>query len=87
MRVLWCLQTEKEDGFTLLIEDKYWSELEIIPRVKEWVQVDELVSEEDYNRLLESARCWSGGFGEVGFVNLRKDSKGFYYEISIDCDD
>ena len=69
------------------ITDKYWSDLDIIPRVDDYVNMEELLSEDDYGWLLDNCKCWSGDDAKVMMVTLRKNEEGFYYWIWVEAED
>lgn len=64
-----------------------WIELDIIPRIDEWVEVIDILSENEYDITYENSTLWSGDIGTVRTVSLRNDDKGFYYEIRVICED
>ena len=64
-----------------------WIELDIIPRIDEWVEVIDILSENEYDITYDNSTLWSGDIGTVRTVSLRKDENGFYYEIRVICED
>lgn len=64
-----------------------WVDLSIVPRLGEWVQVEDFLEKADWEELDKTAICWSGSWGEVTSVTLRKNVEGWYYYIWIECED
>ena len=64
-----------------------WVELDIIPRIEEWVETEDILSKSEHDITYENSTLWSGDIGTVWTVKLRKDENGFYYEIKILCED
>jgi hypothetical protein len=65
----------------------YWCDLQIIPRQYDRVNVIDFLDNHDWRKVKDDSDCWSGTSGAVEVVILRKDDTGFYYEISVYCED
>lgn len=66
---------------------EHWTDLPFIPRLNEWINVKEILKDEDVRSLLNSSNCWSGIKGNVQSVEYRYDFNEFYSEIYIWCED
>jgi len=64
-----------------------WIDLPFIPRANEWVNAPDMLKEEDFDTILQSAQCWSGSHGIVQSVEYRRDNSEFYVELCIWCED
>ena len=65
----------------------YEVDLPIIPRIKEEVAIIDFLSDEDYKKIEDTSDCWSGDYGRVLDVILRKDKNGWYYLLWVHCED
>jgi len=63
-----------------------WTDLPFIPRIKEWINVGEILKKEELVAIWQSAQCWSGK-GTVMTVEYRHDDNGFYVEVYVWCED
>jgi hypothetical protein len=66
---------------------EHWTDLPIIPRIKEWIRIPDFVSMGELSNLKQSATCWSGEKGIVDVVEHRKSNEGNYTELLIWCED
>jgi len=66
---------------------EHWTELPIIPRIKEWIRISDFLPAKELAKLRQSALCWSGDIGVVDVVEHRKNIDGLYAEILIWCED
>jgi hypothetical protein len=65
----------------------HWTELPVLPRLNEWLNVKELLKVEEFVKIKQSTMCWSGTRGTVQSVEYRHDSNGFYPEVFVWCED
>ena len=65
----------------------HYGEIDIIPNIDDIVNVPDIVTEEQLDMIDKKSNCWSCLWAEVTFKVLRKDEKGFYYEITLLCED
>ena len=68
-------------------EVELWMNLPFLPRLNEWINLPEILSNEDLCQVKLSAQCWSGIKGTVETIEYRKDATGYYAEIIIWCED
>jgi len=87
MRALLHFSTNTWSSHNTKLQNKYFIELDCIPRVAEWVQISQIISDQDLDFLKEKSECWSGDTAYVQMINLKKDENGFYYWIWIECED
>lgn len=80
MKTKLVFSTEKGD-----IE--YWADLPFIPRLKEWLNLTEIISTKLLDQIKQSATCWSGLKGLVDAVEYRQNDSGYYAEVLIWCED
>jgi hypothetical protein len=64
-----------------------WTNLPIIPRLKEWFNVEDILKIDEITEIKESSHNWSGIKGVVQSVEYRHDDNDFYTEIKILCED
>lgn len=83
MRVEFAIGTEKLNMYDM----SFWCDLEIIPIKGQSVRVIDFLSEDDYDKVEKSSKCWSGDDAEVVDVTLKKDKEGWYYWIWLNCED
>ena len=68
-------------------DTEQWTDWAFIPRIKEWVNVADVLKKEELVDVWQSAQCWSGLKGTVLTVEYRHDDNGFYVEIYVWCED
>ncbi len=68
-------------------DTEQWTDWPFIPRIKEWINVADILKKEELVGIWQSARCWSKIKGTVMTVEYRHDDNGFYVEIYIWCED
>jgi len=74
--------------FSTEAKDVYFNrEIPFIPRINEWVNVAELLKEEELAGIKRAAKCWSGSHGVVQSIEYRHDKNGSYAEVFIWCED
>jgi len=64
-----------------------WTDLPFIPRINEWLNVADILKNEEIMQLWESANCWSRKYGIIQSVEYRHDDNDFYVEIYVWCED
>lgn len=80
MKTKLVFSTEKEDF-------EHWFHLPMVPRLKEWVNVQDILKPEEILKIKESAFCWSSERGSIQSVEYRYDKKAYYVEVFIWCED
>ena len=68
-------------------EMEQWIDLPFIPRINEWINLADILKEEDIMQIWLSAKCWSRICGTIQSVEYRYKDNGFYIEINIWCED
>lgn len=66
---------------------KCWTFLDFIPRVGEWINLQDILMENEIAEIKRSSLNWSGAKGVVKIVEYRHDENDFYVEISVWCED
>jgi hypothetical protein len=64
-----------------------WTDIPFIPRINEWVNVNDILKKTEVDELKYSAKNWSGVRSIVKSVEYRHDENEFYSEISLLCED
>ncbi len=80
MRTKLIFSTEKK-------ETEQWIDLPFIPRINEWINLADILKEEDIVQIWLSAKCWSRIYGTILSVEYRHKDNGFYVEINVWCED
>ncbi len=74
--------------FSTEAKDVYFNrDVPFVPRINEWVNVAELLSEQELEGIKRSANCWSGVHGVVQSVEYRQSNNNTYAEVFIWCED
>lgn len=63
-----------------------WTDLPFVPRVGEWLNVQDVLKKDEIEHIKVSAHSWSGIRGKVMSVEYRHDDNDFYVEIIIGCE-
>ena len=87
MRVKWEIGNYHVNPCDNQTSGKYEHEIDELPDMEQYVNVMDFLDEDDYNYINETADCWSGEDAMVEGKTLRKDDKGFYYEVWLSCED
>ncbi|HEY4786692.1 MAG TPA: hypothetical protein VIH57_11610 [Bacteroidales bacterium] len=72
---------------TETLDMEQWAELPFIPRINEWINVPDILKEEEIKRIKTSSLCWSGIRGRIQTVEYRHNDSEYYAEIYIWCED
>lgn len=72
---------------TETIDIEYWKNLPLVPKMHEWLNVQEILSPNELSPIKKSANCWSGVRGSIEFVEYKPDENEFYAEVFIWCED
>lgn len=80
MKTKLVLSTETKDL-------EFWIDLPFIPRLNEWINLSEILSNKELCQVKQSAQCWSGIKGLVETIEYRKDTTDYYTEIIVWCED
>jgi hypothetical protein len=68
-------------------DTEYWTDLPVIPRLNEWLNVLDILKVGEVETIKASAVCWSGIRGSIQSVEYRHDENNFFVEIYIWCED
>jgi hypothetical protein len=68
-------------------DTEQWTDIPVIPRLSEWINISDILREKEIVRIKQSAQCWSGVRGIVQSVEYRHDNNEFYVVIFIWCED
>jgi hypothetical protein len=68
-------------------ETEQWTDLPFMPRINEWLNLQDILKKEEIIDILHSARCWSGIRGVVQSIEYRHDDNDFYAEVFVWCED
>jgi hypothetical protein len=74
------LSTERKDT-------EYWVDLPFVPRINEWMNVQDILKSSELQGILNSTHCWSGVRGVIQSVEYRFQNNEYYAEIFIWCED
>jgi hypothetical protein len=80
MRTKLILSTKKT-------EVEHWIDLPFVPRLGEYLAVNEMIDENSLKILRFSADSWSGQSGLIERVEHHLDNQGSYVEMLIWCED
>ena len=64
-----------------------WTDLFFIPRLKEWINVKDLLKDDELRELKSASKNWSGIRGCVESIEYRHDDNDFFAEIHVLCED
>jgi hypothetical protein len=64
-----------------------WTDLPFIPRINEWLNVKDILKEDEIENIRTSSQLWSGIRGKIQSVEYRHDDNVFYVEIIVLCNE
>lgn len=80
MKTKLVLSTETSDT-------EQWTDLPFVPRMYEWLNVQDILKSDEVENIKHSATCWSGIRGSIESVEYKHDDNEFYVEIYVWCED
>ena len=80
MKIKLILSTENKD-----IE--HWTELPYVPRINEWINLQDMLKTNELEIIRNAAICWSGSKSIVQSIEYRHNGSEFYPEIYVWCED
>jgi hypothetical protein len=80
MKTRLVLSTEKN-------EIDHWLDMPLIPRVGEYLAINEMIDSNSLKMISLSASCWSGKLGRIERIEHHLDKDGAYVELFVWCED
>lgn len=68
-------------------DTEFWIDLPFVPRTNEWLNVLDILKNEEIENIKQSATCWSGIRGKIESIEYRMLDGTFYAEIVVWCED
>jgi len=68
-------------------DTEYWTDLSFVPRMHEWLNVQDILKSEELKIIRKFAHCWSGVHGAIESIEYKHDDNEFYTEVFIWCED
>jgi len=68
-------------------DHEFLTELPLIPRLNEWINVPDFLKDLELETIKQSALCWSGVKGIVEAIEYRRTKNEIYTEILVWCED
>ena len=68
-------------------EKEQWTDLPFIPRINEWLNLQDILKTEEIATIRQSSENWLGIRGIIKSVEYRHDENDFYVEVYVLCDD
>ena len=66
---------------------EHWIDLPFVPRVNEWLNVQDYLQTPEINNIKENANCWSGIRGVIEGIEYRLADDANFVEITVWCED
>jgi len=80
MKIKIVFSTETSDSY-------FWFELPFIPRIGEYLKVNDFINDKQLFSIQETAHCWSGTKGLVQSIEYCKNDDELFVEMYVWCED